>query len=58
MKIYKRKDLASHVKNIYISEVDCTVEHQICQQRGIRGYPTILLFYNGKEVNIVKFIFA
>jgi len=48
-----RKDLAGQVKNVFISEVDCTIEFQICQEKGIRGYPTLIFFQNGKQVGSI-----
>lgn len=32
-----------------IASVDCTVHQKTCQQKGIRGYPTMLWFQKGKE---------
>jgi thioredoxin domain-containing protein 5 len=32
-----------------VAEVDCTIHQAVCQQNGIRGYPTLLWFENGKE---------
>lgn len=36
--------------DVTIGEVDCTVEKQTCATEGVRGYPTVLLFIDGKNV--------
>ncbi|TNJ30253.1 Protein disulfide isomerase PDI5 [Giardia muris] len=36
------------VAGVTIAEVDCTVAREICQEEGVRGYPT-LRFYKGGE---------
>ena len=32
-----------------IAEVDCTIHKTVCQQKGIRGYPTMLWFQKGVD---------
>lgn len=43
-------ELAAHFESnsvVHISKVDCTMETGTCQQHGIKGYPTLLLFKDG-----------
>jgi len=35
-------------ENILLAEVDCTVESDICNEVGVRGYPTLKVYRNGK----------
>ena len=40
-------ELAAHFEshtNIHISKLDCTLYPLTCQQNGVKGYPTLLLF--------------
>lgn len=36
--------LATKHKNIKLAQIDCTEEADLCQQHGIRGYPTLKVF--------------
>jgi thioredoxin domain-containing protein 5 len=36
--------------NIVIAEVDCTKFGLICQKHEIRGYPSLVMFENGEQV--------
>jgi len=36
-------------RNFNVAKVDCTVEKDLCTQYGVRGYPTLKLFTNGKH---------
>jgi len=43
------EELATNVKGKFnVAKVDCTVEKDVCQEKGIRGYPTIKFFTDGK----------
>lgn len=35
--------------NVALFDVDCTVEKELCQKEGVRGYPTIKYWVDGKE---------
>lgn len=37
-------------QKIKLAAVDCTVEKEICEERKIRGYPTLAVFRAGQEV--------
>lgn len=37
------------VDEITIAEVDCTQAYEVCKQFEVKGYPTIILFKNGKK---------
>lgn len=43
------KDQAA-VDNVVIAEVDCTAEQSVCQENGVKGYPTLKAFKGGKEI--------
>ena len=34
-----------------IAEVDCTLNEDICSSNGINGYPTLILYKNGKKID-------
>jgi len=43
------EELATTVKGkFHVAKVDCTVEKDVATANGIRGFPTIKLFHNGK----------
>lgn len=33
---------------VFIAKVDCVVNHNVCVQEGIRAYPTLMLFVDGR----------
>lgn len=47
-------ELADEYEGITIGEVDCTVQHGICNKYNVHGYPTIKLFYNGSVYDYEK----
>ena len=37
-------------EGVKIGEVDCTVNRDVCSKQGVRGFPTILLFKEGTQL--------
>lgn len=37
-------------QNIKLAAIDCTIEKEICEKQGIKGYPTLAVFRSGAEV--------
>ena len=35
---------------VLIGKVDCVDHHELCMQRGIRAYPTLKFFWDGKDI--------
>nr|DAC80631.1 TPA_inf: thioredoxin domain-containing protein 5 [Conus magus] len=41
-------------KDIVIARVDCTLHKSVCDEQKVQGYPTLVLFQNGKRKNDYK----
>ncbi|PIK57099.1 Protein disulfide isomerase PDI5 [Apostichopus japonicus] len=37
------------MEGVTIAKVDCTLNKEICSENGVRGYPTLFLFKDGKR---------
>ena len=45
------KVVATELKDrVVIAEVDCTVESEVCERYGVKGYPTLKFFVNGQPI--------
>lgn len=46
---YEEAATALKDKNIKLAKVDCVEEPDLCQSKGIQGYPTLKVYRNGKD---------
>eukprot|EP01098_Paradermamoeba_levis_P000001 TRINITY_DN0_c0_g1_i1.p1 TRINITY_DN0_c0_g1~~TRINITY_DN0_c0_g1_i1.p1 ORF type:complete len:252 (-),score=103.30 TRINITY_DN0_c0_g1_i1:150-905(-) len=44
-------ELSNSAKNFHVGKVDCTIERDLASTYQIQGFPTILLFKDGKKVS-------
>ena len=42
------KEYADH-KSVFVGDVDCTVEKDLCSEQGVSGYPTIKYWVDGEK---------
>ena len=45
---------AAEIPDVVIAEVDCTIAKDVCQQEGVRGYPTLRFYKEGAFVEAYK----
>lgn len=43
--------LSNTEKNISLAQIDCTQNDELCMDHGIRGYPTLKIFKDGKAID-------
>ncbi len=48
---YEKAAADLEAQKIKLVSVDCDVETEICSERKIRGYPTMTVFRDGKEIS-------
>jgi len=46
---YEEAATALKDKNIKLAKIDCVEEADLCQSKGIQGYPTLKVYRNGKD---------
>jgi thiol-disulfide isomerase/thioredoxin len=46
-------ELAGEVSDAHIAKVDCTQHGSVCQEQGIRGYPTIKLYVSKSKARLM-----
>lgn len=45
------EEMPSKHPEVIVAEVDCTVDRTTCNENGVQGFPTILLFRGGKMLD-------
>ncbi|KAJ3572597.1 hypothetical protein NP233_g2977 [Leucocoprinus birnbaumii] len=40
----------SEIPSVHLAQVDCSVHGDLCEENGVKGYPSLFMFENGKKL--------